>query len=85
MGVGGVGGCSQRKDAHTHTNTPRQSQISRKGLGIDWLDSRAAITYESGGQIRTVARLMAPLGLPRRRRSPMSANDTLPSSVALQV
>lgn len=56
------GGVKQTSEGCAHTNTPRQSQISRKGLRIDWLDSRAAITYQSNSrEIRTVGGLMATL------------------------
>lgn len=64
MGGGGRVGSyvEQKAEGCAHTNTPQQSQISRKGLGIDWLDSRAAITYESKSrEIRTVGCLMAAL------------------------
>lgn len=61
---GSWGGVKQTAEGCTHTNTLRQSQISRKGLSIDWLDSRAAITYESNSrEIRTVGGLMATLPL----------------------
>lgn len=53
---------AQTAEGCAYTNTPRQSQISRKGPGIDWPDSRAAITYESNSrEIRTVGGLMATL------------------------
>lgn len=61
---GGFGGCRQssRRWEDARTNTLPQSEISRKGLGIDLVDSWAAITYESNSQeIRTVCCLMATL------------------------
>lgn len=49
----------------THRNTLLQepiSEIYKKGLGSDWVDSWAVITYESNSpQIRTVSCLMATL------------------------
>lgn len=64
-----------------HTNTLRQSQISSKGLSIDWLDSRAAITYESNSrEIRTVGCLMAnlPPALSWWQCQPMSRRRLVP-------
>lgn len=61
---GRAGGCRQssRRWEDARANTLPQPEISRKGLGIDLVDSRAAITYESNSQeIRTVCCLMATL------------------------
>lgn len=57
------------EDMHTWTDTHRNtllqepiSEISKKGLGSDWVDSWAVITYESNSpQIRTVSCLTATL------------------------
>lgn len=48
---------------HTHMLLQEPiSEISKKGLGSDWVDSSAVITYESNSpQIRTVSCLMATL------------------------